>query len=191
MGAYTTKTVTEKEYKDIVKTIREGYYHNGVQHEPNKQIATILVLEANLGCRIGDIINLTTESIVNDGGIYKLNIVEEKTGKKRNFIVPVPVKRFIDKYTREAGITEGKLFTIKKHAVWKQLRAATDYLGLKDISSHSLRKYRANALYEASGHDIDLVCTFLQHSDIRITRAYIRRSDEQLEKAIRSTVNLV
>ena len=151
MGAYTTKTVTEKEYKDIVKTIREGYYHNGVQHEPNKQIATILVLEANLGCRIGDIINLTTESIVNDGGIYKLNIVEEKTGKKRNFIVPVPVKRFIDKYTREAGITEGKLFTIKKHAVWKQLRAATDYLGLKDISSHSLRKYRANALYEEIG----------------------------------------
>jgi len=192
MGRYVTKALNNSQFREIIETVREGYTdYDGVKHRPNLQLATILVLEANLGCRIGDILNLTTDSIILDGSIYKLNITEQKTGKKRCFIVPKPVKAFIDNYIREANIYRGPLFDIKAGAVWKQLRAVTGYLGLDDVSSHSFRKYAANALYETTGHDIEAVCEFLNHSSTAVTRAYIKRSDAQLESAIEKCVNLV
>lgn len=192
MGRYTTNTIKKSNYQELIETIREGYTDfDGVKHRPNKQLATILVLEANLGCRIGDIMNLTTDSIIDDGGIYKLNIVEQKTGKKRIFIVPKPVKAFIDNYISESNLYRGPLFDIKAPAVWKQLRAATGYLGLENISTHSLRKMAANSLYENTGHDIEAVCEFLNHSSTAVTRAYIKRADAQLESAIEKCVNIV
>lgn len=192
MGRYTTSTLSRTEYRELVNTVRDGYTdNNGVKHRPNYQLATILILEANLGCRIGDIMNLTTDSIVDDGGIYKLNIVEQKTGKRRNFIVPKPIKEYIDLYKTKAHIYRGPLFDIKAPAVWKQLRAATDYLDLEDTSTHSLRKMCASELYDKTGHDIETVREFLNHSSTRITQAYIKRSDAQLEKAIENCVNIV
>ena len=190
MGEYITRAVSQEEFDNIIKTLRIGYTYNGVKHRPNDQIATILVLEANLGCRIGDIIALTRESFVCDNGIWKLNIREEKTKKKRNFIVPQQVKDYIDYYCECRGITEGYIFNITEHAVWKQMRAVTGYLGLSNVSTHSMRKKIACDLYERTGHDIEAVCSFLQHSSINVTRTYIRRSDAQLEAAISQAVCL-
>ena len=121
MGRMTTRSLTDEEYKDIIETIRNGYIDKGIEHRPNEQIATILVLEANLGCRIGDIIKLRTDSIVKDGAFYKLNITEEKTGKKRTFIVPEPVRKYIEKYAKQYN-RDGELFTITCQAVWKAIR---------------------------------------------------------------------
>ena len=192
MGRYTTRQLNNSQYKELIETVREGYADNeGIKHRPNIQLATILVLEANLGCRIGDILKLTTDSIIHDGSMYKLNIVEQKTGKRRCFIVPKPIKDFIDKYTEANGITSGKLFDITGQAVWKHLRAVTDYLGLENTSTHSLRKMCASNLYESTGHDIEAVCEFLNHSSTTVTRHYIRRTDAQLETAIENNVNLV
>lgn len=192
MGRYETKVISREEVKDIITTVREGYTdYDGVKHRPNKQLATILILEANLGCRIGDIMNLTTDSIIDDGGIYKLNIIEQKTGKRRNFIVPKPVKMFIDDYIHSAKIYRGPLFDIKAPAVWKQLRAVTAYLGLDNVSSHSFRKCLASDLYDKTGHDIEAVREFLNHSSTKITQTYIKRSDAQLEKAIENCVNII
>lgn len=192
MGRYTTKSIDERSYKELIETIREGYTdYDGVKHRPNNQLATILILEANLGCRIGDILNLTTDSIILDGSVYKLNITEQKTGKKRCFIVPKPVKNFIDAYIREANLYRGPLFDIKAPAVWKQLRAVTAYMGLDDISSHSFRKFAANTLLERSGNNIEVVREFLQHASVITTQTYIRRSDSQMEEAINKMVNIV
>ena len=187
MGSYVARTLTQSEYKEIIHLIRDGY----LEHRPNPQIATILVLEANLGCRIGDIIKLNTDSFVCDGGIWKINIVEQKTGKRRCFIVPVPVKRFIDRWTDANGITTGRLFTVTAQAVWKALRQVTDYLEIENVSSQSFRKKCASTLYEKSGHDIEAVCEFLQHSDTKTTRRYLKRTDAQLEDAINKAVSLV
>lgn len=192
MGRYVTTSLENSSFQDLIEIIREGYTdYEGVNHRPNKQLATILILEANLGCRIGDILNLTTDSIIEEGGIYKLNIIEQKTGKKRHFIVPKPVKAFIDNYIREMNLYRGPLFDIKAPAVWKQLRAATAYLGLENTSTHSLRKMAANRLFEASGYNIEVVRAFLNHSSVRTTQTYIRRSDAQMEEAINKMVNIV
>lgn len=191
MGCYTCSTIEDQDYKRLITTIRNGYIdREGVKHRPNVQIATILVLEANLGCRIGDIMSLETDSIVWDGGVWKFDITEEKTGKKRSFVVPMQIKYFIDDYARINGITEGKLFKISSQAVWKCLRAVTDYLDLKNVSSHSFRKFASLTLYEKSGYDIALVSQWLQHSSVKTTQTYLRRSNKQMEEAINKMVNL-
>ena len=53
-----TRTLSIEEYKMIIKTIRIGFNYNGVKFKPNMRVATILVMQANLGMRIGDILNL-------------------------------------------------------------------------------------------------------------------------------------
>lgn len=188
MGRYTCRACNETEYKKIIELLRNGYTgKDGIKHRPNNQIADILVLEANLGCRIGDIIKLKTDSFICDNGIWKLDITEEKTNKKRTFIIPKPVKEFIDKIS--AG-KEGYIFSVKEQAVWKAIRHIRAELGLEKISTHSLRKFCATNLYERTGHDIEAVCSFLQHSSTDTTRHYIRRTDAQLEKAINNIVDL-
>lgn len=197
MGRYTTRALEEEEYRKIILVLRTGYTYNNVKHRPNDRIATILVLQANLGCRIGDIVTLTTNSIVKDGSIHRLNITEQKTGKKRYFIVPEPIVAFIEDYKKHTGITDGPLFPgtgglefLTKDAVWKQLQPVTRYLGLENVSSHSFRKAYALALYERTNHDIDLVRTVLQHSSVTITQQYLRRSDAQVEAALTAGVSI-
>lgn len=188
MGRYTCRACSESEFKEIIRLLREGYTgKDGIKHRPNNQIADILVLEANLGCRIGDIVKLRTDSFVCDSGIWKLDIIEEKTEKKRTFIVPKPLKQFIDKI---AAGKDGEIFTVTEQAVWKQMRYITKELNLDKTSTHSFRKLCANRLYESTGHDIEAVCAFLNHSSTDTTRKYIRRSDEQLEKAINNIIDL-
>ena len=191
MGSYVTSTISNEDYHKLIQAVRDGYIDShGIQRKPNPQIATILVLEGNLGCRINDIISMTTDSIIKDGEIWKLNVIEQKTKKERYFIVPKPIKDFIDNYIELMGIEAGRLFTVSAAAVWKCLRQVTDYLGLENVSSHSLRKMCANALYDATDHDIEAVCSFLNHSSVTITRRYIKRSDKQMEEAIGKIVNL-
>ena len=187
MGQYTTRQIDNTEMCEIIGYIRDGY----LDHRPNPQIAVILTLEANLGCRIGDICSLTAESFINDGGVWKICIDEQKTHQRRCFIVPDQIKDYINCWMDRKGITTGALFTIKPPAVWKALRQVTDFLDMENVSSHSFRKSAANRLYEQTGHDIEAVREYLNHSSTRITQAYIRRSDAQLESAISNSVVLV
>lgn len=192
MGEYTTRPLEEKELKDIIESIASGYTdNNGITHKPNKQVATILTLQANLGCRIGDICALCVENFVFDGDAWKLDLTEQKTGKKRYFIVPAPVKRFIDRWTEERHITQGNLFSINEYAVWKQLRGVTDYLELDNVSCHSLRKSAALRIYNASGKDIALTSQFLNHSSPRITSTYLKRSSKQMDEVLSNSTVLM
>lgn len=111
--------------------------------------------------------------------------------------MPEPIVDFIKDYCRVNGITDGALFPgtsglecITKDAVWKQLQPVTRYLGLENISTHSMRKKFACDLYERSNHDIELVREALQHSCTQITTTYIKRSDAQMEAALLANVSI-
>ncbi|OYP59530.1 hypothetical protein CG709_00410 [Lachnotalea glycerini] len=68
-----TKAVDEETYKRIVSVMKEGFTYQGVEYKPNERIATVLILEYNLGLRVGDILNLTVDSFVKDGNRYRLD----------------------------------------------------------------------------------------------------------------------
>ena len=73
-----TIALTTEQYKEIIQTMREG----GCGFRGNDRIATALVLEANLGLRISDILKLKPSNILLDGDRYRLELVEQKTQKK-------------------------------------------------------------------------------------------------------------
>ena len=74
-----TKALTKEQYNEIIETMKTG---NSL-FRANDRIATALILEANLGLRISDILNLKLCDIVRDGNRYRLDITEQKTEKKR------------------------------------------------------------------------------------------------------------
>ena len=97
-----TKTLTTEQYIEIIKTMKEG----SSSFRPNERIATALVLEGNLGLRISDILRLRPIDIVRDGDRYRLEITEQKTGKRRVFTVPLVIEQYIENYClRQAGMT--------------------------------------------------------------------------------------
>lgn len=173
--------LTTEQYKAIIAAMHEGIG----QLRANERCAAVLTAEANLGMRIGDILKLHLSDIVRDGRRYRLNVVEEKTGKKRTFTVPDQIYTYFCNYAKQRGIGPNDLlFPITERAVQKHLKAVCDQLGYSGISTHSFRKWYATDIYESNGHDIVLVQRLLQHSSPMITQRYIGISSEKIEKAI-------
>ena len=125
-----TKALTTEQYKEIIQTMKEGF----CGCRPNERIATILVLEGNLGLRISDILNLRLCDIVRDGDRFRLEVVEQKTGKRRIFTVPLVIQQYIENYCLRNGIQKTEtIFPISERAVQKQLAIVCDYLGFEGI----------------------------------------------------------
>ena len=192
MGAYTTLAVNQDSYKQIIDTIKEGYTgKDGITHRPAPHMACCLVIQANLGCRIGDILHLSLSSLVRDGDHYRLDIVEQKTGKARRHQVPEPIYNYIRDYCAQNGINpERRLFQFTERAVQKALKAVTEYLGIPQVSTHSFRKFAGQQIYNNSGHDIEVTREFYQHGSLTTTQTYIACSSERLAQAINSSINI-
>ena len=97
--------LTDIQYQTIVQTLLRGFEDS----RPNPRVAAILTAEANLGMRVGDILRLHMADFIRDGNRWRLNITEEKTGKKRTFTVPDEVYGFLSAYAREHRIKENEL----------------------------------------------------------------------------------
>ena len=109
-----TKALTTEQYKEIIQTMREGF----CGCRPNERIATALVLEGNLGLRISDILKLRLCDVVRDGDRFRLEVVEQKTGKRRVFTVPMVIQQYMENYCLRNGIRRNDLmFPITERAV--------------------------------------------------------------------------
>lgn len=185
-----TIALTEEQYKNIISTMRAGFVcSDGHVVKPNKKIATALTLEANLGLRISDILQLRLSAIIRDGDRYRLNIVEQKTKKKREFTVPTDIYIYIQNYALENNINPAaKLFDVGERAVNKHLHLVCDYLGYEGIGSHSFRKYFATSIYVNNNYDINLVRVLLQHSSTVTTQRYIGIQNKNIEDALQNHI---
>lgn len=183
-----TVALTTDQYKEIIQTMKEGF----CGCRPNERIATALVLEGNLGLRISDILSLRLCDIVMDGDRYRLEILEQKTGKKRIFTVPLVIQQYVENYCLRNGIRrEERIFPITERAVQKQLKIVCDYLGYEGISTHSFRKWYATEIYKSNGCDIALVQRLLQHSSAATTQRYIGIEPQRIEEAIQGHARLL
>lgn len=187
-----TVALTEEQYKKIISTIKEGFVCADDRIvKPNIRIATALSLEANLGLRISDILQLRLSAIIRDGDRYRLNIVEQKTKKKREFTVPTDIYIYIQNYALENNINPAaKLFDISERGINKHLKLVCDYLGYSGIGSHSFRKYFATSIYVNNHYDINLVRVLLQHSSAVTTQRYIGLQRQEIENALQNHIKL-
>lgn len=187
MANKKTVALTQEQYDEMIKAMKEGGYN----FRPNEQIMTALVLEANLGLRIEDILNLSLDSFVRDGNRYRLDIVEIKTGKKREFTVPDAIYQYIDDYCCRKGLVRSeKIFKTKERNIQTYLQKVADYLGYENIGTHSFRKFFATEIYVNSGYNISLVQKLLQHSSPIVTQRYIGINSKDVEDALQNHLKL-
>lgn len=192
MANMKTKALTTEEYKLIIDTLRSNFKYNDKEFRANNRIATALVIQSNLGLRIGDVLALRLNDIVKDGDRYRLNIIEEKTEKQRTFTVPTEVYNYIKMYCLENNIkATAKIFDIGERAVQKQLKIVCDYLEIEKVSTHSFRKYFATQIYINSNYNIALVKELLQHSNTNVTQRYIGISSKEVETALNNHICLL
>lgn len=186
-----TRAIDDDTYKLIISTIQNGFTHEGINHKSNERISTVLQLEYNLGLRVGDILNLTMDSFVKDGKRYRLDIHEQKTGKYRNFTVPVEIYNYIRDYAYDNNINpKARLFPVTERAILKHLKIVCEYLGIEGIGSHSFRKAFATNVYVNNHYNIELVRVLLQHSSVTVTQRYIGIGSKELEDAIEKNISL-
>lgn len=187
-----TVALTDEQYMKIIYTIREGFVcSNGHIVKPNNRIATILVLEGNLGLRISDILQLRLSLIIPDGNRYRLDMVEKKTKKKREFTVPIEIYSYIQNYALENNINPlAKLFDLSERTVQNHLQLVCEYLGYENISTHSFRKYFATSIYVNNNYNIELVRVLLQHSSVVTTQHYIGIRSKDIENALQNHIKL-
>lgn len=182
-----TIALTTPQYKEIIQTMKAGF----CGCRPNERIATALMLEANLGLRISDILKLRLCDIIKDGERYRLSIIEQKTGKARVFTVPLALYQFIRCYCMDNSIAPNEIiFPITERAVQKQLKIVCDYLDIQGVSTHSFRKYYATEIYKNNNYNIVLVQQLLQHSSTAVTQRYIGIQQKDLETAIENHLKL-
>lgn len=187
-----TVALTNEQYEKIIETIRNGFIcSDGHIVKPNKRIATVLSLEANLGLRISDILQLRLSAIIRDGNRYRLNIVEQKTKKKREFTVPTDIFIYIQNYALESNINPAaKLFDMSERTVQNHLQLVCGNLGYENISTHSFRKYFATSIYVNNNYNIELVRVLLQHSSVATTQRYISIGSKEIESALQNHIKL-
>lgn len=188
MANKTTVALTKGQYEDIINTMRSGSEH----FKPNDRIATALVMEANLGMRIEDILKLRMKDVIRDGDRYRLDAKETKTGKKRTFTVPVPIYNYLRVYAMDNGIpATAQLFPISERAVQKHLQTVCKFLGYENVGTHSFRKFFATEIYKNNNYNIALVKELLQHSSVAVTQRYIGISSDEIEKALQNHIELL
>lgn len=187
-----TVALDEEQYKQIISTIQSGFMVNDYTFKPNNRLATLLVVQANLGLRLSDIVSLTLSDIVRDGNRYRLDIIEQKTQKKRTFTVVPDLYTYLLEYATSNKISkQARLFPVTERAVQKQLKTVCDYLGYENISTHSFRKFYATEIYKNNDFDIVLVQHLLQHSSSSITQRYIGIQSAKVEEAINKHICLL
>lgn len=194
MAGKTAIACTKEQYKRIIETLYDGYKFDKKIVYPNPRIATILVIEANVGLRIGDTLSLRRSSFVRTPNGHSFNIREEKTGKVRRYKVQEDVYNFLLEYADNEKIADDDLiFPITVRAVQKHLKKVCDYLGpdYENISTHSFRKFFGTEIYYKNGKDIELVRRLYQHSSAAVTSRYLGITDEKIAQALDSHVELI
>ena len=186
--------LTQEQYQESISLLRSGFTLDGVSIRPNNRIATVAVLQACLGLRLGDTLKLKMSSFIKDGDRWRLDIVEQKTKKTRTFTVPVEIYSFIQEYAYDLGIGRNvKLFDISARQVERHLLKVFQKMGLgiKNFSSHSYRKFFATKVFVENNYNIEIVRVLLQHSSIATTQRYIGISQKEIEDALQKMIKNV
>lgn len=151
----------------------------------------------NTALRVSDIISIQKKHIKGD----RLVVKEGKTSKWQNIKLNDGIMEVLTEYLKTLKSDDAYLFPSRQHKTADQpyitrqrvsqiIKECAKAIGLDPagISCHSLRKMRARAEYEASGHDIGLIMKRLNHSSQACTLHYLGYDQEAKDKATTETI---
>lgn len=180
-----TRPLEVNEYEEIIRLCKSGFEYMDnksgkiKKFRSNLSLAFALALQATLGFRASDIVNLKVE----DFNRSKFSIKEIKTGKWQNRDLNDQMYNKLLEYVVENNLDKTDfIYPNKVRNMQQQLKIITDFLGYKNIGTHSFRKLFAHTIYEESGYDIELVRHVLNHSDIKTTMRYLGVNVKKLKE---------
>lgn len=175
-----TRALEKEELEKIFSYIKKGGNENGVKIRANPQIYLICFIQLNTGLRIGDVLSLKVKDII--GG--KIDIIEQKTGKRQNRDINEDVVEIIKDYCNKKNISgNDNLFTFSIRWVQKFLQKVSICTEVENFSTHSFRKTYAHIQYINNRCNIELVRRLLNHSSVVVTQKYLGVTDNEVNSA--------
>ena len=153
-------------------------------YPPYSKNRLLLEYAIRTGLRISDILNVKVGQVL---GKESYQIVEMKTGKKKELAIHDRLKQSISDYVEREGLAAADyLFYsnadrnshIKRTQAHRIIAHAGDMIGIT-LSAHSLRKSFGYHSYK-QGVDISLLQTIFQHSSQAVTLRYIDITQENI-----------
>ena len=179
----SSQAPTKEEFQLIAKEL-----------EPNERIRIAWLLQTNLVLRVGDTLRLKIKDLWNEDGSLKKQIQVKESKKNKTKIVEINGKTLLaalesyypsikDKNRNcywHVGPKGGYLADSHIRAKLLQVKKT---LGLKQLSTHSARKY-IPTLMNQRGDSIYTISRVLNHSDVKTTIHYISYLDKDAKKAM-------
>lgn len=169
----TTKIITQAEAFKLISWLESH----------NKQLfADVAVTMASLCLRVGDTVNLKFSQF-KEGNT--LEVLESKTGKKKEIIVPAKVWEIVERrrqafpkdeyvFTSHSNRASGKT-PVSREQVNREIKQAAENVGIKGtVGCHSFRKFSATQVWEKSNGNLALAMKALNHSDPKVTMNYLK-----------------
>jgi len=197
-----TETYAFKNPSDVKAMQENLLYHSSTQRHYRLRNYLFFSLGLNLGFRASDLCSLRWCNIYHphssDFNSADWNVVTEmKTGKTRQVVLNASAQNAITFYVLESGIIPEALdptsyvFASRKgnshinpDAMRKIIKTAAAQCNIPfNVGTHSMRKTFGYNLYKASGKDIGLVQSILNHSSEKTTLRYIGVDKEQTRDA--------
>lgn len=179
-----TRAVEIEEYRKIMKLLHKGfkYVEDGQEKtfRKNERIALALMLEANLGLKITDILKL---KVLNFNG-NTLETKNKKTGQIQSRPINKNIVEVVKQYVEDRSLQyDDYLIDIKIKTIQKQIRIICKYLDLQNISTNSFRKLFATTQFKNNNYNLEIVKELLNHSSIETTQKYIGASKQPVNEA--------
>lgn len=163
--------------------MKSSLAHYGTQRD-----VFMWILGTNSALRVSDLLTLRKRDIKN----YRLNIHAKKTGKRNSFNL-YHIQKQIDEYVQYLE-DDDYLFTSQRNKdnpkpigrvqAHRIIQRASESIGLKNISTHSMRKTFAYHFYMDSSNDIGTLMQILQHSSQQETLRYLGLDQEQIDENV-------
>jgi len=178
-----TRALEKYELEKVFNYIKNGGNRNGVRIRANPQIYLICFIQLNTGLRIGDVLSLKVKDIISG----KIDIIEQKTGKRQNRDINEEVVKVIKDYCTRKNISgisgNDNLFTFSIRWVQKFLQKVAICSDVENFSTHSFRKTYAHIQYINNRCNIELVRRLLNHSSVVVTQKYLGVTDNEVNSA--------
>ncbi|HBR7492197.1 TPA: tyrosine-type recombinase/integrase [Klebsiella pneumoniae] len=170
-------------------TPEEARQIEAVLRRRNITFADTWALNLNLALRISDLLALTFDDVA--GNV--VTIKEKKTGKQKVFPINNRAREIISRrraaYPGDVFLFQSKsnrvknqpLKAITREAASRAFSEAGEMVTEKNISSHSARKCRGRALWEA-GTPIETISKMLNHSSPAVTMTYLDITQDEVNQ---------
>jgi len=153
--------------------------------DPDPLSRLIVELLARTGIRLGELLALTADAVVQIGSAYWLRIPIGKLHNDRYIPLHPQLKELLDDWLthhRPTGLRTDRLLLehnrpIGHHRVTKALRHAADAAGIGNVTAHQLRHTLATQAVNR-GMSLDAIAALLGHKTLAMTMVYARIADK-------------